>query len=170
MSEKFSGFFKVNPKYTDFLRDVDPCVPLNKGNKEARPFIGIIMTVNGIDYFAPLSSPKAKHLKMKDQIDFIKIEKGELGAINLNNMIPVAKADLTALDIRHYPSDTPEETQYKILLSKQLSWCDSNHSSITKKAKHLYKTFTNGMLYERIRSRCCNFTEDENLMRIWLSK
>jgi len=31
--------------------------------KEKRPFIGIILKINDINYFAPLSSPKEKHKK-----------------------------------------------------------------------------------------------------------
>lgn len=40
-------------------------------------------------YFAPLSSPKPKHLKLKSKLDFLKIDNGKLGAIN--NMLPVTK-------------------------------------------------------------------------------
>lgn len=50
---------------------------------------GILFTVNGFHYYAPLTSPKPKHLQMKNQIDFLKINQGQWGAINFNNMIPV---------------------------------------------------------------------------------
>ena len=46
-------------------------------------------------YFAPLSSPKQKHLKMKNDIDFYKLSNGKLGAINFNNMIPVPDGSYT---------------------------------------------------------------------------
>ena len=42
-------------------------------------------------YFVPVSSPKDKHLKMKNLVDFMKLDKGALGAINFNDMIPVKK-------------------------------------------------------------------------------
>lgn len=57
------------------------------GHKAKRPFLGIVLTINDFSYYAPLTSPKPKHIKMKDQIDFIKINDGHWGAINLNNMI-----------------------------------------------------------------------------------
>lgn len=52
---------------------------------------GILFKIDTFEYFAPLSSPKLKHIKMKNTLDFLKIKNGELGAINFNNMIPVMK-------------------------------------------------------------------------------
>lgn len=47
-------------------------------------YIGIILEVKGIKYFAPLSSFKNKHKQMKEGVDFIKIK--DYAVINLNNM------------------------------------------------------------------------------------
>ena len=77
--------------YCDYLRKFDNKVPYNAGKKELRPFIGILFLVNNCEYFAPLSSPKQKHLHMKNNIDFLKIADGKLGVINFNNMIPVSE-------------------------------------------------------------------------------
>ena len=62
--------------------------------KANRPFIGIVFKINNKEHFAPLSSPKEKHKRMKTNIDFFKIDKGNLGIINFNNMIPVINNDL----------------------------------------------------------------------------
>ena len=45
-----------------------------------------LFKIEDCEYFAPLSSPKPKHKKMKNTIDFLKIKNGELGAVNFNNM------------------------------------------------------------------------------------
>ena len=50
------------------------------------------MEINGFYYFAPLSSFKSKHKKMKESVDFIKIKDYEV--ININNMIPVPKEQM----------------------------------------------------------------------------
>ena len=71
------------------MRKYDNKVAYNKFEKELRPFIGVLFTINECEYFAPLSSPKPKYLKMKNTIDFFKIDGDKLGAINFNNMIPV---------------------------------------------------------------------------------
>ena len=90
---------RVNTQYCDYLRKFDTKVSYNKNEKELRPFIGILFSIENYEYFAPLSSPKPKHKTMKNTIDFLKIKNGELGAINFNNMIPVKKANYTLVDL-----------------------------------------------------------------------
>ena len=51
-----------------------------------------------MEYFVPLSSPKEKHLKMKNTLDFLKLDNGKLGAINFNNMIPVTGNNYTLVN------------------------------------------------------------------------
>ena len=63
---------RINYKYCDYLRKFDSRVPYNKGTKELRPFVGVLFKIDSKEYFAPLSSPKPKHLKMKNTIDFLK--------------------------------------------------------------------------------------------------
>ena len=83
------NIYTINEKYIRYLKKYDKKVPECFDKKSNRPFIGIILNINNILYFAPFTSPKRKHLKMKNKIDFLKIDNGKLGAINFNNMIPV---------------------------------------------------------------------------------
>ena len=101
MSKNRIGFYTIDTDYCDYLRKFDSKVPYTMDSKQTRPFIGILLTVNENTYYAPLSSPKPKHLKMKNQIDFIKINSGKWGAINLNNMIPVHHSLATKVDPNH---------------------------------------------------------------------
>lgn len=61
---------KIDYKYCDFLRKFDDKVSFNAGKKELIPFVGALIQVNDIKFFAPLSSPKRKFFNMKDTIDF----------------------------------------------------------------------------------------------------
>ena len=88
------SFYTVDSDYCDYLRSADPCVPYTMDSKSIRPFVGIVLLINDYHYYAPLTSPKPKHMEMKNQMDFLKIKNGEWGAINLNNMIPVPIACL----------------------------------------------------------------------------
>jgi protein AbiQ len=56
---------KVDSKYCDFLRKYDDKVSYNAGTKDLRPFIGVLFMIEKCEYFAPLSSPKSKHKKLK---------------------------------------------------------------------------------------------------------
>ncbi|WP_455037109.1 type III toxin-antitoxin system ToxN/AbiQ family toxin [Leptotrichia massiliensis] len=116
--------------------------------KTDRPFIGVILKVENREYFAPLSSPKEKHKKMRETMDIIKIKNGKLGVINLNNMIPVlnhyksmVKVNLSMLK----KSDNINDKKYYLLLDKQLKFCNESIKKFLKKLKyymiHFQKTF-----------------------------
>ena len=101
--------YYFDENYINYLRKFDSRVAYNK--KMTRPYIGVVYTLNGLNYFAPLSSPKPKHLKMSDKaIDIFKIRNGELGIININNMIPTPIECITEA----LPTITNEE--YKTLV------------------------------------------------------
>lgn len=161
------SFFMVDSKYCDFLRTTDQCVPYIMDRKSTRPFVGIVFSVNGFHYYAPLTSPKPKHLHMKSQIDFLKIKNGEWGAINFNNMIPVPIACLKKVEMKILASDTKAEVDYKNLLSNQLSWCNSNKEIVLKQALKLYATVTQRKTWGKLAERCCNFTLDEQRCLIY---
>ena len=146
---------KLNYKYCDFLREFDYRVAYNSGSKELRPYIGVLFKIADIEYFAPLSSPKPKHKSIHRSIDMIKLDDGNLGVINLNNMLPVLSNNYEILDLNS-PKNISEIKRYN-LLKKQLRWLNSNRISINKKANNLYKMYVNGKLSDNIKSRCCNF-------------
>lgn len=152
--EKFI-IVQVDYKYCNYLRKFDLKVPFNSGLKRNRPFIGVLFKINNVLYFAPLSSPKKKHKTMKNTLDFIKLDEGNLGAINFNNMIPVNKENYQILDINKVTNE--KERQYFHLLQLQLIWLNKNHVLIRNKAKKLYFNYINNNLPLNIRNRCCNF-------------
>lgn len=156
------SFYRINADYCDFLRQADSHVPYTMRDKSVRPFVGIVFALNEYHYYAPLTSPKSKHLHMKNQIDFLKINGGVWGAINFNNMIPVHNACLHKVIIKAFPSDTQAETAYKNLLSNQLSWCNSHKDIITAHAQKLYSIITQGNGRKELTARCCNFAIAES--------
>ena len=147
---------RIDSNYCDFLRKYDNKVIYNKNDKELRPFIGILFSINDYEYFAPLSSPKPKHQKMKNTLDFFKIKDGELGAINFNNMIPVKENNYSLINLNEKVS-TMEELKYQKLLREQLLWLNASYYQIKNKSMKLYNLYNNGKLPENIKSRCCNF-------------
>ena len=138
---------RLDSKYCDYLRKFDNKVPFNYSQKKLRPFIGVLFKINKCMYFAPLSSPKPKHLKMKSTIDFLKIDRGKLGAINFNNMLPVTKKNIIELDLDKDAVNESEEKYIKLLKS-QLYWLNRNSEILYKKSKNLYNKYLNGTLNE----------------------
>lgn len=147
---------RVNSNYCDYLREFDNRVSYNKNEKELRPFIGVLFVIDNCEYFAPLSSPKAKHRKMKNTVDFFKIKDGELGAVNFNNMIPVTSKDYTIVELNK-ETLTLAELKYQKLLKEQLNWLNANYNQVKNKSFKLYELYNNGKLSENIKARCCNF-------------
>ena len=148
---------KIDSNYCDYLRKYDKRVVYNMGEKELRPFVGILFKINDLDYFAPLSSPKPKHLKMRNTIDFFKIRDGELGAVNFNNMIPVNKENYRVINV-NIMRENDEEIKYQELLKDQLNWLNENYIQVKNKSYKLYNLYKNDKLGSNIKSRCCNFT------------
>ena len=138
--------------------------------KAVRPFVGIVFSVNSVHYYAPLTSPKPKHLHMKSQVDFLKIKGGEWGAVNFNNMIPVHPNSLTKVDMKIQETDSLSDKAYKNLLSNQLSWCNSHRDSILKQAEKLYWLIVDKKAWDSLARRCCNFALDETLCTAYASK
>jgi len=121
--------------------------------KENRPFVGVIVLVNGAEYCIPLTSPKDKFKFKKSQIDFIKIfDEGRrdennqfklIGVLNINNMIPVTDAVITKIDLSIHKNDTPEVKRSKVLMQKQLAWCRNHVDVITNRAQKVYDLVVN---------------------------
>ena len=148
---------KVNSKYCDFLRQFDNKVVYNYGDKVTRPYVGVLFQINNLKYFAPLSSPKEKHLKMPDNsLDYMKINNGELGIVNFNNMIPLIPDTYEEIIFNVTKYDNGEE-KYRLLLKNQYEYLLDHVSELREKSKKLYYLYTHDYLDEKIKNRCCNF-------------
>lgn len=146
------NIYKVDIDYLDWLRKFDDKISYVNNDDKKRPFIGILINLEKQVYLAPLSSPKPKHIHMKNAMDFMKIDQGKLGVINLNNMIPVLKDKIHIISIRDM-----EDSEYKVLLGKQYRWCNVNKDRILNQAIKLRNKYINNELHLAIRERCCKF-------------
>ena len=162
-------------KYIRNLSDVDDRVlsVSPQIGKQNRPFVGIIIICNNKPYCIPLSSPKPKHTKMKNDVDFSKIYDGDgklIGVLNFNLMIPVNYRVLTYINLKAKPWDTYEEQAYKSLMTDQLDWCQLNENAIVTKANKLYKMITVTPEKSRMLTRrCCDFLKLEKVLESYLA-
>lgn len=141
-------------------------------SKEIRPFVGIIVLCNSKQYCIPLSSPKPKHYKMKNDIDFMKIFWREklIGVLNLNNMIPVNEYVIEPLPIKVLKNDSIAVKHYKNICQNQLSWCQRNQELIERKANNLYCSVCFGKVSNQVKKRCCNFLKLEKVLTKYCQK
>ena len=155
MDNKKLKFYTVTEEYMIYLKKYDEKVMDNRGIKNKRPYIGVLFEIDRKKYLAPLSSPKPKHLTMKNSLDFVKINQGKFGVINLNNMFPVIEEVIIEKNI-----NLEEDNKYKELLVNQLDWCNKmeNRDNIYRKAEKLYKEILNKKEQSRFWNRCCDFS------------
>jgi protein AbiQ len=152
------NLYTINSEYVSYLQKFDEKVPYNKNTSHTRPYIGILFEICEVNYFAPLGSPKRKHLEMKEALDFSKIDGGKLGVINFNNMLPVHDLTIVSkLNVKIELIDGEDARKYKILLRNQLDWCIRHSSMLARKAANLHKAYFDKTLPERIKIRCCDF-------------
>lgn len=144
--------YKADLRYCNYLHYYEPKIPFVENEKENRPFIGTLLCVNGKNFFAPLTSPKKKHLTMKNTQDFLKIDEGRLGGINLNNMMPIPKSYLKEIQIKDI-----KDTKYRRMLYMQMEWIEKNKTRINNRAKNLYYLVLQKKATENLINRCCDF-------------
>ncbi len=164
MSKRFK-LYNVNIKYIRNLHNVDNNVPSVSPQigKRNRPFLGIVVLVNGSKFCIPFTSNSSKKNKkfeyMRDNITFRKIcdrDGKVLAALNLNNMIPVRDEYVTEIDLKIHSDDRPELIRWKKLCMKELDWCQSNQNEIERLANELYRIYSSNEPFGK-RKNCLDF-------------
>lgn len=148
--KKTLKWYVVDKEYVEYLKQFDARVQNIDYNKDVKPYIGILISVNHFNYYVPISSRKKKHYTMKEDIDFIKLLDGEtlFGVLNLNNMIPIIETAIVPLkyaDIEKYKVfiNFEEKAKYIGLLNKELQIIQKNETKILQSAKKIYNIKTN---------------------------
>ena len=164
------NFYTMDMKYVRDLAKVDDRVMSISPQlgKQARPFVGVVVVLENKRYCIPLSSPKPKHVHMKNSLDFSRIfdRHGKLiGVLNFNNMIPVNDRVIRKVDMRLRPNDNASTRHYKSLLNDQLDWCNEHADAIVRKANRLYVLVTEHPERSRgLMRRCCDFPRLESVL------
>ncbi len=148
-------FYYIDLKYIRDLSSADDnvlSISPQRG-KQNRPFVGVVVLVNGRKYCIPLTSPKDKFNSMKSQIDFLKIfdeskhdsggKQKIIGILNINNMILVDETVIRKIDLVIHEKDKPEIKIYKQLMQKQLKWCREHVDTIENRANKVYDIVRN---------------------------
>ena len=158
-------FYHIKEDFITFLRQFDSKVAENKN--QSRPYVGIVLEINSVKYYAPFSSPKQKHKRMKNGKDFRKINNGLYGAINFNNMIPVLDSALIEIDIANI-----SDVKYRRLLQNQYNSIRADEKGILRTAENLRKLIfedeNNLSEHDKIvKQRCCNLVLLEEIYIEW---
>lgn len=120
--------YEIKQEYIQYLSQYQPHLFYDNGS---RKYIGIILEINDLKYFAPLSSFKPKHRNMDEKVDFVKIK--DYAVININNMVPVPKGQYMLVDI-----NGTKDPHYKYLLQAESREINRQRERLVKNAKIVY--------------------------------
>jgi len=129
-------FYEVDSEYIKFLKENgDDKIPNIEYEKHKKFFCGIVLTINNFNYFAPVSSYNKKVHTSFLIMDKTK-ENGEMRAISSLRFSFMFPCPIEYLSIKDF---SKEENKYRILLRKELRYCNSNVEKIYKLANDIYK-------------------------------
>ncbi|GEQ06586.1 type III toxin-antitoxin system ToxN/AbiQ family toxin [Staphylococcus gallinarum] len=127
--------YNVDEDYINKLRNIDEKVLFNKST---RPYLGVVLSINNLNYFVPLSSPK-DNKKVNNQLSIKLFEvnniQNKLGYLLFLNMIPVPDKYLSKVDMKYIKEHDQE--YYKLLVS-QLIFIRQENQRILNKAQKVY--------------------------------
>ena len=150
---------RINGEYLKYLHGVDDKVRLKYTN---RPYVGVVVMINGTQYAVPLTSQTTDKRKMNNKkkrsarfTTFIRNTRGEeIADMLYNNMIPVKEEYYEVIDI------DPNKDTYEL---NEIRFIRKNREQIINKAKKVYSdriigtdSFSNQI--------CCDFSALEEAM------
>ena len=153
--DKQLDFFQVSAEYIEYLQKFDnrvPKVDYSATNTHDRFLCGIVLNINGHDYFAPISSfrtPQRTNIIIKD------VNGKDISSIRFSFMIPVPRGVATVKRIADEQSP-----KYRILLNMELQFCRKNANAIHSRARFVYNSVAVKKDPLMIKN-CCDFMKLE---------
>lgn len=133
------NFYTVDLAYVDYLKKAEidkrgfSRVPNMEYGKQRKPkfLCGIILHVNGQDYYVPVTSYK----EQKPDNFLIQASNGQVvSSLRFNYMFPVPKKLVAERTI-----DKEQDQAYRALLAQELQYCIKNQETIRSLAERTYR-------------------------------
>ncbi|KYK53055.1 hypothetical protein AYO51_16110 [Lactiplantibacillus plantarum] len=180
------GLYVLDNDYVEYLYNQDDAVYYHAAYREKiKPYFGILIAMNEIKYFIPLTSPKEKHIHQKiktrdflmmyEKVDKTISEPGAiykditqndkekyhiLGVLEIEKMIPVPENKYKKI-----PFDQLD-LNYQFLFFKEHEFCKSKQDIIKNNATKIYnKTKQKG---KRLSKFHCDYIKLEEAMNEYL--
>ena len=133
------NFFTVDPAYVQFLKAAEAeergfaRVPNMEDNRygKAKFLLGVVLTVNGTDYYVPVTSFKTQQ---KDNF-LIRVDNGAItSSLRFNYMFPIPREMVSVRVI-----STEPDRAYRAFLAQELRYCIKHRDEIQHYAERTYK-------------------------------
>ena len=153
-------FYDIDTDYISFLKKYESKIPNISYDKYDKFVCGIVLSINGKEYYAPISSftkPQRTNILLKNSSGRV------TSSIRLSFMFPVPHEKLAEKDF------SKEDLRYRRLLMEEYRYCNAHEAEILDKAKYVYECVTcdhNPLM----RKNCCNFEKLESAYEIYLKQ
>ena len=138
------NLYSISDNYIKYLRKFDNKIYDNKEDSrtQTRKYLGVVLTVNGFNYYIPMSSPKKsdylsyeKKIIRKDTKTIIRMHEGNhlYGTLRISNMIPTPITELEPYNISN-----ENDIKYRDVILAELRFINNNSNKIIKYAKTVY--------------------------------
>lgn len=175
MNKEQLDFYTIDEGYLDFLRGYEEKVPNQDYKINKKFFCGVVLDINGVKYFAPIS-----HTTEKTQTGIIITHDGEdKSSIKFCFMVPVpdkyiiykdfaTETEINYVRDKYLDSCNGDEKlamekalKYVALLNIEHKFCNNNIEKIKKKALKVYKIGCNDR--HPLNKCCCDFKKLEEV-------
>lgn len=122
-------FYEVEQEYIRYLQRWDTRIPHLSSTNNEKFTCGIVLEVNGHQYFAPISSFREQQ---RSNVVILNHEGRPVGSIRFSFMFPIPDGQARVKDF------AKEDLKYRELLREELAFCNRHRERIRKKAKETY--------------------------------
>lgn len=154
------SFYDIDPSYVAWLQKTDNQVPNITYHGNNKFLCGVVLNMNGVDYYAPISSNTKVYRTSYPIIDVSKGQNHILSTIRFCFMIP---AEASVLTPKNFAAIQISDPSYAALLMKEWNYCASHEKDIKQKASQVYKIGTNPT--HKFYYTCCKFDKLEAIYR-----
>lgn len=145
-------FYDIDEKYIKFLKTIDKQVPNVKYDSNNKFVCGVVLNINGVKYYAPIS-----HKTEKQQTSLQIFDNGiPISTIRFSFMIPAFDEVLIQ---KNFKDISKINQSYASLLQAEYSYCSSHENDIKHKALSVYNIGCNKK--HRLNYTCCDFKKLE---------
>ena len=156
-------FYTIDFDYLRYMKEADCKVPNFDYDEHDKFFFGVVLQINDMKYFAPISSKKVDNATSMPIKEMRHNRSEQIASIRLCFMLPVPDDVLEEVDISWLR--LTKGSNYADFVAKEYSYCKNNFDRITRRAQIVYNFGTHSE--HKYYQYCCNFHALEDACRKW---
>lgn len=152
------GFYDIDKEYVKFLKTYDKQVPNIEYSTNNKFVCGVVLDINGTNYYAPVS-----HMTNKQQTNIQIFDNNvPISTIKFSFMIPAPDEVLIK---KNFKEIAKTNQSYADILDSEYKYCYKHQDNIRSKALSVYKIGCNKN--HKLNYTCCDFKLLESIYQLY---